>query len=147
MRHPGAPDWADIPQLPLAAVALLRSRFAYLTSTLEAAQTSADGETVKLLVRLQDGLQVEAVIMVYRTTSRAPGVQRRPEMLPRRGLDRWLCAFMQQRLLRAQLCLRAQVSAARHCQALAGGARRCASRRKSAVRWAAPFARRAAWAC
>ena len=127
MRHPGAPDWADIPQLPLAAVALLRSRFAYLTSTLEAAQTSADGETVKLLVRLQDGLQVEAVIMVYRTTSRAPGVQRRPEMLPRRGLDRWLCAFMQQRLLRAQLCQRLSAGAGVGGEALPGAGRRRAT--------------------
>ena len=35
------------------------------TSAVERAQRSSDGSTVKLLVRLQDGLQVEAVVMTY----------------------------------------------------------------------------------
>ena len=35
------------------------------TSVVEKAQTSSDGSTCKLLVRLQDGMQVEAVVMTY----------------------------------------------------------------------------------
>lgn len=47
-----------MPDLPHAAVALLEARFVPLTSRLVHAQRSTDGETVKLLVQLQDGLQV-----------------------------------------------------------------------------------------
>ncbi|KAK9841759.1 hypothetical protein WJX81_001125 [Elliptochloris bilobata] len=64
LRHPGA-AWADVPALPKAAQAVLEQRFVRATSSLEACQRSADGTTTKLLVRLQDGLQVEAVIMTY----------------------------------------------------------------------------------
>ena len=51
--------------LPKAAQAVLEQRFVRATSSLEACQRSADGTTTKLLVRLQDGLQVEAVVMTY----------------------------------------------------------------------------------
>jgi adenine C2-methylase RlmN of 23S rRNA A2503 and tRNA A37 len=43
------------------------------TTRLLGAQRSADGETTKLLVQLQDGLQVEAVIMQYDNTGEGWG--------------------------------------------------------------------------
>ena len=52
-------------QLPKAAVAVLDSEFVMLTSKVTSKSVSSDGETVKLLVQLQDGLSVEAVIMTY----------------------------------------------------------------------------------
>lgn len=64
LRHPSA-EWVDVPALPKAAQAVLEQRFVRSTSTLEACQRSQDGTTTKLLVRLQDGLQVEAVVMTY----------------------------------------------------------------------------------
>ncbi|KFM24282.1 Dual-specificity RNA methyltransferase RlmN 1 [Auxenochlorella protothecoides] len=62
LRHPDA-SWSDVPDLPRAAVDLLTRDFAAHTTTLVHAQTSGGGDATKLLVRLQDGLQVEAVIM------------------------------------------------------------------------------------
>lgn len=50
-------------------MALLERQFTRLSSRLVHAQRSADGETVKMLVQLQDGLQVESVIMTYDTTA------------------------------------------------------------------------------
>lgn len=44
-------------------------RLSPFLSTVIKCKTSADGETTKLLVALQDGLQVEAVIMTYDTAS------------------------------------------------------------------------------
>lgn len=64
LRHPDA-AWAEVSMLPKAAQAVLEQRFVRATSSLEACQRSADGTTTKLLVRLQDGLQVEAVVMTY----------------------------------------------------------------------------------
>lgn len=57
--------WQNVPDLPKAAAALLDAHFVMFTSTVEQAQTSGDGSTTKLLVRLQDGMQVEAVVMTY----------------------------------------------------------------------------------
>ncbi|KAL6782347.1 hypothetical protein ACKKBG_A06445 [Auxenochlorella protothecoides x Auxenochlorella symbiontica] len=71
LRHPDA-SWSDVPDLPRAAVDLLTRDFAAHTTTLVHAQTSGGGDATKLLVRLQDGLQVEAVIMQYDTTSAPP---------------------------------------------------------------------------
>jgi adenine C2-methylase RlmN of 23S rRNA A2503 and tRNA A37 len=47
---------------------ILAARFTPLTSRLLHHRRSADGATVKLLVEMADGLQVEAVIMTYDTT-------------------------------------------------------------------------------
>lgn len=69
IRHPGS-TWRDVPDLPKAAVAALDAGFALHTTKLLGAQRSSDGETTKLLVQLQDGLQVEAVIMEYDNTDR-----------------------------------------------------------------------------
>lgn len=68
LRHPDA-AWEDIPNLPRGAVEVLRAQFAALTTSLAHADRSADGNTIKLLVRLQDGLEVESVVIPYNTTA------------------------------------------------------------------------------
>lgn len=60
--------WADVPSLPKAAVAVLEGGFVRSTSTVVHTQHSRDGETCKMLLRLQDGLTVESVIMFYDTS-------------------------------------------------------------------------------
>eukprot|EP00898_Chlorokybus_atmophyticus_P001144 jgi/Chlat1/202/Chrsp1S03119 len=55
----------DIPGLSRQLAADLPLHFDVLTSIVATQQTSADGTTTKLLVTLQDGMQVEAVIMRY----------------------------------------------------------------------------------
>lgn len=55
-RHPTA-SWADVPDFPKAALALLDARFAKFTSKVLSVQRSTDGETTKLLIQLQDGMQ------------------------------------------------------------------------------------------
>lgn len=67
IAHPGA-SWHDVPQLPKAACAALDAGFVLSTTRLLEVQRSRDGETTKLLVQLQDGLQVESVIMEYDNT-------------------------------------------------------------------------------
>ncbi len=54
-----------MPDMPRAALALLDKYFAKFTTRVTKAQTSRDGTTTKLLVELQDGMQVEAVVMTY----------------------------------------------------------------------------------
>lgn len=66
-KHPQA-QWEDIPNLPKAAVQLLTDQFVHLTSSVLQCQTSSSGDTSKLLLKLQSGMQVEAVIMHYDTT-------------------------------------------------------------------------------
>ncbi|KAJ8641343.1 hypothetical protein MRB53_018037 [Persea americana] len=53
------------PSLPSSAYPILISKFRSMTSTLESAVESKDGITTKLLVKLQNGSFVEAVIMKY----------------------------------------------------------------------------------
>lgn len=67
MRHPQA-NFSDVPDLPKVALKLLTDKFTLSSSKVVTQQSSTDGETTKLLVRLQDGLEVEAVIMTYDTT-------------------------------------------------------------------------------
>ncbi|KAJ6815886.1 uncharacterized protein M6B38_418600 [Iris pallida] len=55
----------DVPSLPAAAYPLLRSKFRPMTSSLSSAIDSRDSVTTKLLIRLQNGKLVEAVIMRY----------------------------------------------------------------------------------
>jgi adenine C2-methylase RlmN of 23S rRNA A2503 and tRNA A37 len=64
IRHPES-SWADIPDFPKAAVAILDSQFSKFTTTVLSCKQSTDGETTKLLLQLQDGMEVEAVIMSY----------------------------------------------------------------------------------
>jgi hypothetical protein len=62
--------WSAIPDLPKAAAVLLEARFARMTSSVLSVQRSGGGDTTKLLIQLQDGQQVEAVVMNYDTTER-----------------------------------------------------------------------------
>lgn len=57
----------DTPSLPSAAYPLLISKFRSTTSTLASAVESKDRVTTKLLIKLQNGSSVEAVIMKYDT--------------------------------------------------------------------------------
>ena len=70
-KHPTT-AWKDIPNLPKAAVTLLHEKFAHLTTSVVQCQTSSSADTTKLLLRLQNGMDVEAVIMHYDTTGESP---------------------------------------------------------------------------
>lgn len=69
LRNPSS-TWHDVPDLPKAAAQLLDEQFARFTTKVLKCSTSSDGETTKLLVALQDGQQVESVIMHYDTTGK-----------------------------------------------------------------------------
>ena len=56
-------SFVDVPDLPKKCYELMPSHFAVTTSKLIQARTSSDGTTTKMLVRLQDDKDVEAVIM------------------------------------------------------------------------------------
>jgi adenine C2-methylase RlmN of 23S rRNA A2503 and tRNA A37 len=71
IRNPTA-SWHDVPHLPKAAIACLEQHFVKFTISLLAIQRSDDGETMKLLLRLQDGLRIEAVVMQYDTRETDP---------------------------------------------------------------------------
>ncbi|KAL4857551.1 putative dual-specificity RNA methyltransferase RlmN 2 [Chlorella vulgaris] len=77
VKHPGS-SWHDVPEFPKAAIAALDAGFALHTTTVLEVQRSRDGSTTKLLVRLQDGLQVEAVVMEYDNTARYSGTEEPP---------------------------------------------------------------------
>ncbi|THU64897.1 hypothetical protein C4D60_Mb01t31340 [Musa balbisiana] len=66
LHNPGC-ELSDVPSLPSAAYPLLSSKFRPLTSFLSSALDSNDRLTTKLLIRLQNGNSVEAVIMRYDT--------------------------------------------------------------------------------
>lgn len=59
--------WDEIQSLPSAAYSLLKSKFVPLSSTLHSVAHSTDDVTSKLLIKLQSGALVEAVIMRYDT--------------------------------------------------------------------------------
>ncbi|GLT76311.1 hypothetical protein SLA2020_479800 [Shorea laevis] len=80
----------EVPDLPSAAYPLLRSNFRPLTSTLHSVSHSTDGFTSKLLVKLQNGAFVEAVIMRYDTRLGKYGGKPRPG-----GLRSTLCISSQ----------------------------------------------------
>ncbi|GFP88637.1 dual-specificity RNA methyltransferase rlmn 1 [Phtheirospermum japonicum] len=64
LKNPNSP-WDEIPSLPSAAYPVLNSKFKPCTSTLHSAINSSDQVTTKLLIKLQNGEFVEAVIMRY----------------------------------------------------------------------------------
>ncbi|KAL6494644.1 hypothetical protein OROGR_031444 [Orobanche gracilis] len=66
LRNPNC-RWDEISSLPSAAYTLLNSKFKPCTSTLHSAVNSSDQVTTKLLIKLQNGEFVEAVIMRYDT--------------------------------------------------------------------------------
>eukprot|EP01052_Picozoa_sp_SAG31_P002156 SAG31_NODE_73_length_27793_cov_26.900520_13_plen_231_part_00 len=73
IRNPGA-SISEIPGLPAAAYSVLETEFAVQTSKVKTEQHSSDG-TIKLLIELQDGLDVEAVVMVYDPSTRTESHQ------------------------------------------------------------------------
>ncbi|CAE5967867.1 unnamed protein product [Arabidopsis arenosa] len=70
--------WDEIPSLPSAAYSLLHSKFKTLTSSLHSLFHSSDGTTSKLLIKLQNGALVEAVVMRYDTRLGMLGGKPRP---------------------------------------------------------------------
>ncbi|GMY38691.1 dual-specificity RNA methyltransferase RlmN isoform X1 [Fagus crenata] len=60
-------EWKEIPSLPSAAYSLLNSKFKPLTSSIHSLLHSSDHVTSKLLIKLQNGAFIEAVIMTYDT--------------------------------------------------------------------------------
>eukprot|EP00775_Hariotina_reticulata_P013488 gene13488-13613_t len=65
--------WTDIPDLPKAACSLLDEGFTRSSSSVIRCQQSAGADTSKLLLQMQDGMQVEAVVMHYDTSDRYGG--------------------------------------------------------------------------
>ncbi|GAB2268137.1 hypothetical protein Dimus_003116 [Dionaea muscipula] len=78
LQNPNHCDWDDIPSLPSPAYPLLQAKFKPLTSTLHSVSHSTDGVTSKLLIKLQNGAFVEAVIMRYDTRLGRYGGKPRP---------------------------------------------------------------------
>jgi adenine C2-methylase RlmN of 23S rRNA A2503 and tRNA A37 len=58
-------SFEQVPDLPLKAYALLQKKFVVFSTTITDKRVSSDG-TVKLIVRLQDGHEVESVIMKHK---------------------------------------------------------------------------------
>lgn len=58
-------DFANVPDLPRRILAPLETRFARVTSTVVKKQESVLDGTIKLLVKLQDGHEVESVIIPH----------------------------------------------------------------------------------
>ncbi|KAL0559766.1 hypothetical protein IC582_000134 [Cucumis melo] len=79
-----------VPSLPSAAYCLLRLKFKPLTSTVHSVVDSSDQVTTKLLIKLQSGAFVEAVIMRYDTRLGKYGGKPRPG-----GLRSTLCISSQ----------------------------------------------------
>ncbi|XP_022763508.1 uncharacterized protein LOC111309017 isoform X2 [Durio zibethinus] len=77
LQNPGC-ELDEIPDLPSSAYPLLCSKFKPLTSTVHSVLHSTDGVTAKLLIRLQNGAFVEAVIMTYDTRLGKYGGKPRP---------------------------------------------------------------------
>ncbi|KVI10838.1 uncharacterized protein LOC112505810 isoform X2 [Cynara cardunculus var. scolymus] len=71
-------DWPEIPSLPLAAYSLLSSKFKPCTSIVDSVLDSTDQVTNKLLIKLQNGAFVEAVIMRYDSSLGKYGGKPRP---------------------------------------------------------------------
>lgn len=83
-------EWEDIPSLPSAAYPLLGSKFKVLSSNLHSVIESSDQVTTKLLIKLQNGAFVEAVIMRYDSRLGTLGGKPRPG-----GLRSTLCISSQ----------------------------------------------------
>ncbi|KAG4106147.1 hypothetical protein H8356DRAFT_1026581 [Neocallimastix lanati (nom. inval.)] len=69
-------SWEKIKDFPKAAMNLLNENFVFCTSRVLGAQKAEDG-TTKLLIELQDGSQIEEVIMFYDTRNDEKGTGRR----------------------------------------------------------------------
>lgn len=82
--------WTHIPSLPSSVYSLLDSKYKTLTSTVHSVIHSNDNVTTKLLIQLQNGSFVEAVIMRYDTRLGKYGGKPRPG-----GLRSTLCVSSQ----------------------------------------------------
>ncbi|KAA8545776.1 hypothetical protein F0562_020773 [Nyssa sinensis] len=71
-------EWEEVPSLPSTAYLLLRSKFKPSISTIHSVVESSDDVTTKLLIKLQNGAFVEAVIMRYDTRLGKYGGKPRP---------------------------------------------------------------------
>ncbi|KAJ3009376.1 UNVERIFIED_CONTAM: sorting nexin [Siphonaria sp. JEL0065] len=60
-----AESFDAIPELPIRILPLLKANFVFSTSTIASRKDASDNSTTKLVVELQDGQQVETVIMRY----------------------------------------------------------------------------------
>ncbi|XP_047307356.1 dual-specificity RNA methyltransferase RlmN [Impatiens glandulifera] len=89
IRNPNC-EWTEIPSLPTAAYSLLQSKFKTTTSVVHSVLDSNDEVTTKLLIKLQNGAFIEAVIMRYDSRLGKYGGQSRPG-----GLRSTLCISSQ----------------------------------------------------
>jgi hypothetical protein len=119
LKHPLS-TWHDVANLPKAAVAALDAGFVVHTTRLVDHQIAADGETIKLLIELQDDLQIEAVIMQY-DTSRMVNVQREEQEQDEHGSDAMLDAATIKGGRRATLCVSSEVGCQMGCTFCATG--------------------------
>ncbi len=71
LSHDPDADLSTVPDLSHRAQSIVEHYFSRSTSRVVKRQVATDG-TVKLLVELQDGFQVECVVMAYDTTGAAP---------------------------------------------------------------------------
>ncbi|KAL9271506.1 Ribosomal RNA large subunit methyltransferase N-like protein [Drosera capensis] len=90
LQNPSHCVWDDIPSLPSAVYQILNSKFKPLTSSVNSVNESVDGVTSKLLIKLQNGSFVEAVVMRYDTRLGRYGGNPRPG-----GLRSTLCVSSQ----------------------------------------------------
>lgn len=127
MKNPDV-ELSSIPDLPKAACELLDRDFVRFTSTVEQCQLSSDG-TRKLLIRLQDGLKVESVIMVYDTGTPPSNctVSFQPEEHSLSACDAAVCSRVTDEgeeetgKLRSTLCISSQVGCQMGCTFCATG--------------------------
>jgi adenine C2-methylase RlmN of 23S rRNA A2503 and tRNA A37 len=65
IRNPSSTNIRDCPDIPKRAYELLERNFVVHTTSLVSSSYSLDKNTIKLLIRLQDGSLIETVIMKY----------------------------------------------------------------------------------
>lgn len=110
----GTTDYAEIPYLPKKALALLKD-FAITTSKVLERTDNKDGSTTKLLIELQDGQRIEAVIMRYGDVALSSFPVEEKEKMFANGEYK----FKSNR--RATLCVSSQVGCAMGCTFCATG--------------------------
>ncbi|KAI9343570.1 hypothetical protein BDR26DRAFT_858344 [Obelidium mucronatum] len=91
-----------IPELPVRILPLLKANFVFSTSTIASRKDASDNSTTKLVIELQDGQQVETVIMRYGER------ERRIKELEKEGKQ-----FKSNK--RATVCISSQVGCAMGC--------------------------------
>ena len=116
LRHPNIKSFEEVHELPKAAIDVLKSEFVLSTSQVEDVHHSADGETTKLVIRLQDGLKVESVIMLYDTRGRYREENEREDVCAIDAADDASVSVSKPKgNLRATLCVSSQVGCQMGC--------------------------------